>query len=65
MKKLLLPHLLGFNLLKDVVEINVVGKWPNLRSAAKVEPMAWLNEFFGFDMKAEPEKYDLEKLWAI
>jgi len=64
LKKLLLPHLLGFNLLKDVVEINVVGKWPNLRSVAKVEPMAWLNEFFGFGKKARPEKYNLDKLWA-
>lgn len=64
LKKLLLPHLLGFNLLKDVVEINVVGKWPDLRSAAKVEPMAWLNEFFGFGKKARPEKYNFDKLWA-
>ena len=58
-----MPHVLGFNLLKDVVEINIVGKWPNLRSAAKIEPVAWLNEFFGFGMRAKPEKYDLEKLW--
>ncbi len=64
LKQLLLPHLLAFNLLKDVVEINVVGKWPNLRSAAKVEPMAWLNEFFKVGERARPEKYDLDKLWG-
>lgn len=64
LKKLLLPHLLGFNMLKDVVEINIIGKWPNLRSVAKIEPMAWLNEVFGLGRKAKPEKYDLEKLWA-
>jgi len=64
LKKLLLPHLLGINLLKDVIEINIIGKWPDLSSTARVEPMAWLNEFFGFGMKAKPEKYDLEELWA-
>jgi len=62
-RKLLMPHLLGFNLVKDVVEVNIVGKWPDLSSTAKIEPMAWLNEFFGLGTKAEPEKYDLEKLW--
>jgi hypothetical protein len=47
-----------------VIEINISGKWPDLKQTAKVEPMAWLNEFFGLGFKAGSRKYTIDELWS-
>ena len=64
LKRIMLPHVLGFNMLRDVIELHITGKWPKLKHSAKVEPLAWFHELFGLGRRPREANYNLDKIWT-
>jgi len=62
-KKMLMPPVLSIDLLKNVIRIDITGKWPDLKESSRVEPLAWLNGLLGLGIDTTAREGDLDTLW--
>lgn len=62
-RQIMLPVTIPFDIAASSVKINITGKWPDLDQSTSVMDMQWVNEFFGSEVKPDPQRYKLEDFW--
>jgi len=64
-RQVLVPVTIGFDLIANCIQVKVYGKLPACSQKTEIQPDGWLDTFFPFKEKIDPDRYKLQDLWAL